>query len=69
MKLDNKRLAIFKIYPSAIKRVIANPSFLEGCEMQILNNAQTVKTEVPGEAELQSDGKWMITKKLKVILI
>lgn len=69
LKLDNKRLAIFKIYSSAIKRVIANPSFLEGCEMQILNNAQTVKTEVPGEAELQSDGKWLITKKLKVILI
>jgi len=60
--------AIFTIFGSAESRVIANPYFLEGCEKQVLKNAQHVHIEQKGEAQKQPDGRWKITKKLNVVI-
>jgi hypothetical protein len=68
LHLQNIQMARFVVYNAAIQRVIANPSFLEGCEKQVLNNAQNVTIESEGATQCQSDGKWKIIKKLNVII-
>ncbi|MDR0835053.1 MAG: hypothetical protein LBN11_00525 [Tannerella sp.] len=66
--LQNAQTATFTVYQSAYQRIIANPSFLEGCDKQVLNSAQTVEIVSKGTAQKQMDGKWQITKKLNVII-
>lgn len=60
--------ASFEVFNAAFQRVVANPSFLEGCIKQVMNNASKVKTEERGEARRQADGKWKITRKLNVLI-
>jgi len=48
------------VFEPAHKRVIANPSFLEGCEKQILGNS-TVTMQRDGIAQKEDSGKWIIT--------
>jgi len=66
--LQNSQTATFTLHSIAYKRVIANPSFLEGCDKQVLNNAQNVKIESEGTAQRQTNGKWKIIKKLNVTI-
>ncbi|MDR0603772.1 MAG: hypothetical protein LBG80_05655 [Bacteroidales bacterium] len=68
LHLQIEQMANFTIYPSAYKRVIANPDFLEGCDKQALHNAQNVTIESQGIAQKQPDGKWKITKKPNIII-
>ena len=69
LRLQNSLCATFTVYHSAKQRIISNPSFLEGCNKQVLNNTQNVKTESKGTAQRQAaDGKWKIIKKLNVII-
>jgi len=50
------------VYPDAYRRILANPSFLEGCEKQIMSNSPTsVATTREGVAQKDGDGKWRIT--------
>lgn len=47
------------VYPAAYSRIIANPSFMEGCEKQVLGN--TVVTIIhEGIAQKDSSGKWSL---------
>lgn len=48
------------IYEFAHKRVIANPSFLEGCEKQILGNSIVTMLR-EGKAAKDGNGKWILT--------
>lgn len=64
-KGENGR-ATFDVYPKAHKRVLINHTFLDGCDKQVLNNSTKVTTNSLGEATLQADGKWEVTKKLNV---
>jgi hypothetical protein len=68
LHLHNEQNATFTIYPLAKSRIIANPSFLEGCDKQVLTNAQNVKVVSEGSAQRQADGRWKIVNKLNVIL-
>jgi len=47
------------IYPDAYRRVIANPSFLEGCKKHILGNT-TVTILQKGVATIDNNGKWKV---------
>ena len=67
--LQNAQSATFTIYNDAYQRIIANPSFLEGCDKQVLNNAQKIEIESEGTAVRQADGKWEILKKPVVIIL
>lgn len=66
--LRNEQTATFTAYGEAYRRIIANHSFLEGCDKQVLNNARNVKIEGEGSTQRQIDGKWKIIKKLSVII-
>jgi hypothetical protein len=66
--LQNAQTATFTIYQSAYQRTIANPSFLEGCDKQVLNSAQKVEIVSKGTAQRDADGKWKISHKLNVII-
>jgi exonuclease VII small subunit len=68
LHLQNAQNATFRIYHSAKPRIIANPAFLEGCDKQVLANAQNVKIVNEGSAQRQADGKWKIVTKLNVII-
>jgi Skp family chaperone for outer membrane proteins len=68
LRRQSAQTVSFTVYPGAYPRVIANPSFLEGCDKQVLNNAQNVKIESEGSAQRGADGKWKIIKKLNVII-
>jgi hypothetical protein len=68
LNLKNANVATFTVYHQVYSRVIKRPEFLEGCDKQILPNAQTVHIESLGEVQKQPDGRWKITKKAKIIL-
>ena len=64
----NETLAKIVIYGPAYRRVIVNPSFLEGCEKQIVGNS-TVVMELEGLTQKDDrNGKWTIvtTPKVKI---
>ena len=62
LKLNNPDDTVAKVivYAPAQKKVIANPSYLEGCEKQILGNT-AVSTQREGIARKVGGGKWIIT--------
>ena len=68
LNMQSAENCTFTIYTAAHPRIIANPSFLEGCKKQVLNNTRIVEIQSKGEAQRQVDGKWKITKKLNVII-
>jgi hypothetical protein len=50
------------VYQGAYRRILANPSFLEGCEKQLIgSNYTSVAMIKEGVAQKDSDGKWCIT--------
>jgi hypothetical protein len=50
------------VYQGAYRRILANPSFLDGCEKQLIgNNYTSVAMIKEGIAQKDSDGKWHIT--------
>jgi|GEM_PF-5636031 len=59
------REATIVIYPPAHRRVIANPSFLEGCEKQVIGST-TVTMRRNGKAQKDDMGQWAITTPPKV---
>lgn len=68
LHLQNSQNATFTIYHRAMQRIVENPSFLEGCEKQVINSTQTVDIVNEGFAQRQVDGKWQITKKISIII-
>jgi len=65
LHLKGSSYATFAIYKQAEGRVIANPSYLDGCDMQLLGRS-VVKVVRQGEARLDDNGKWKISTKLLV---
>jgi hypothetical protein len=55
------------IYSAAYERVIANPSFLEGCEKQITGNTN-VAMQREGIAQKDGSGKWIITTIPEILI-
>jgi len=69
LHLQNTDFARFSIYHSARQKIFANPSFLEGCNKQVLSNAQNLTIENEGTAQRKpEDGRWQIKNNLKIIL-
>ena len=68
LDLHNPYTASFTIYHSAKQKILANPSVLNGCNKQVLNNAQNVKIESEGKAQLQANDKWKVLQKLNVTI-
>lgn len=68
LHLNGENSAYFDIYGPAHPRIIANPSFLEGCEKQILGNTMQLDV-IEGRAQRDaSNGKWKVIEKLNVII-
>lgn len=68
LHLNGENSANFDIYGPAHPRIIANPSFLEGCEKQILGNTMQLDV-IEGRSQRDaSNGKWKIIEKLNVII-
>jgi cell division protein FtsB len=63
-KADDMRATV-TIYEAANRRIIANPSFLEGCEKQILGNSSVTMLR-EGVAQKDGSGNWAITTTLEV---
>ena len=69
LQLNGENSADFSICESARQRVVANPSYLEGCEKQILGNAMQLEVVSKGFAQRDaSNGKWKVIEKLNVII-
>lgn len=69
LNLKDGSSADFSVYKQAYQRVIANPSFLEGCEKQILGETKNIEVVSLGLAIRDvSNGKWRIANKLNVII-
>lgn len=65
LKLKNENSASISIFKQAFGRVLANASYLEGCEKQIIGNS-SVEIVREGEAERGFNGKWKVVLPLKV---
>ena len=62
------RTATVSICESAYQKILANPTaYLDGCDKQVLRGQKVVVDE-EGTAERTSDNKWMVSKKVKVVL-
>lgn len=69
LHLDGENSVIFCIYKPAYQRVMANPSFLEGCEKQIIGDVMQIEIVANGTAQRDvSNGKWKIINKLNVLI-
>lgn len=67
LHLNNSNTAKVVICKNAVQRIIANPSFIDGCEKQILPNASNVEIVSSGMAKKEADsGKWVVVEKLKI---
>lgn len=67
LELEDGRTAKFELHEPAIRRVVSNPSFLEGCDKQVVGRSKVTVVE-PGEARKDENGYWHVTKKLKVVI-
>jgi len=68
LNLNGENSANISIYKPAYPRIVANPSFLEGCEKQILGNTMQLDvTEGKAQRDV-SNGKWKVINKLNVII-
>lgn len=70
LHLDNEKAASFIISQSAYPRIARNPAgFLQGCDKQVLGY-KTINIPDAGEGRAIKDenGKWRITKRIKVII-
>lgn len=58
------------LYEKANKKILANPSYLEGCESQVMaaKDLSVVRVEREGEAEMDDNGKWRVKTRIKVVL-
>ena len=65
LTLKSESAASVSIFRQAYGKVIANPSYLEGCEKQIIGNSSVVIVR-EGEAEKGFNGKWKVVSPLKV---
>lgn len=65
LTLKSESTASVAIFEKANGKVIANPSYLEGCEKQIIGNSSVVIVR-EGEAEKGFNGKWKVITPLKV---
>jgi len=68
LHLQNEKVATFRVFSGANQLIIKRPEFLEGCDRQILTNAQKIQIENEGTAWLQTNGKWKIIDKLNVVI-
>lgn len=69
LHLSGANSATFTIHKPAYQRIVANPSFLDGCDKQILRD--TMHLEIVSEGRAQRDasnGKWKVIDKLNVII-
>lgn len=65
LKLKSETTASITLYRGACNKVLANASYLEGCEKQIIGN-NTIEIVREGEAEKGFNGKWKVVSPLKV---
>lgn len=69
LQLNGENLAGFSVCESARQKVLANPSYLEGCEKQIIGNTMQLEIVSKGMAQKDaSNGKWKVIDKLNVII-
>ena len=65
LKLKSETKASITLCEQAYNRIIANASYLEGCEKQIIGHS-SVEIVHEGEAERGFNGKWRVVTPLKV---
>ena len=65
LKLTGEEKASITIFKRAYGKVLANASYLEGCDKQIIGN-NSVEIIREGEAERTMNGKWKVVLPLKV---
>ena len=63
----NKNMATVTVCKTAYRKVLANPSFLDGCDKQVSGNT-SVSVEEEGTAERTDDNRWIVRKQIIVVL-
>ena len=67
LTLTGPARAMVTLYENATRKVLANASYLEGCEKQLLGRS-TVHIDRNGEAEKDENGRWRVKTRLKVVI-
>lgn len=65
LRLKSETDASITIYKGAYNKVLANASYLEGCDKQLIGN-NSVEIVREGKAEKGFNGKWKVVSPLKV---
>lgn len=64
---QGSNFASVTICKSAYQKILANPSFIEGCNKQVEGKSR-VEIKEEGAAERKPDGKWIVCRPIKVVL-
>lgn len=65
LRHDGGSKATVTIYGNAYNKILTNPSFLEGCEKQVLGHTKLTVTQ-EGSAIKDANGKWEVRTPIKV---
>jgi hypothetical protein len=65
LKNNDQSTAHFKVFEGAYPKVLGDPNFLSGCNLQ-RTGSNNVITEEEGVAQKQEDGKWIVTQKATI---
>lgn len=68
LHLNGENSADFGLYDTAYSKVVANPSYLDGCEKQVLCEINQIEIVSKGKAQKEGNGKWKVINKLNVII-
>lgn len=65
LELNHENEATIKLFERAYNKVLANASYLEGCETQIVGH-NSIEIEKEGKAEKTINGEWKVTTPMKI---
>lgn len=66
--LENDKVAQYTVFMGAKSRIVARPTFLDGNDKQVLNITQQIEVSEVGSAKKEMDGRWRITKKMRLTI-
>lgn len=69
LHLNGANQAELCLYSGALKRIVANPAFIDGCDKQVINNDKNVEVRSTGLVRKDPiSGHWQVIRKMDILI-
>lgn len=69
LHLNGANQAELCLYSGALKRIVANPAFIDGCDKQVINNDKNVEVRSTGLVRKDPiSGRWQVIRKMDILI-